>query len=87
VSYVAVIYAYGAWQDVDFDQALYAGVVWVALLCVPLVFVAYSGGERRWCHFVLWPALGLLAGLIPLIWLPWRIVSRRGSSQGGQVLR
>jgi hypothetical protein len=44
-----------------------------------LVYYAYPGRERRWYHFAGFEACVVvpIAILVPLIYLPWRIVRRR----------
>jgi hypothetical protein len=79
-SYIAVAYGFGAIANADLDRAFIVATAYLAVLCVPLVVLAYPPGERRWWRFVVWPLLGLFAGIIPLVWLPWRIVSRRRST-------
>jgi hypothetical protein len=55
-------------------------VVIIFLVVVPfLVYYAYPPGSRRWYHWVVFEVCAL-AGftlLIPLVYLPWLIVSRR----------
>ena len=76
VSYLAVVYVYGAAADVDIAEALIAGQLYLALACVGLVQVAYTSEARRWWQWFLWPALALTIGVIPIVWLPWKIVNR-----------
>ena len=44
-----------------------------------LVYYAYPAEDRRWYHWVIFPACALSGFLlpIPLIYLPWLIVLRR----------
>ena len=54
-------------------------VILVFLITVPvLVTYAYTDAERRWYHFAIFEALvlGAFTLVVPLVYLPWRIVER-----------
>jgi hypothetical protein len=54
------------------------GIAYLITVAV-LVYYAYSADDRRWYHWVIFPACALSGFLlpIPLIYLPWLIVLRR----------
>ncbi len=76
-SYVAVAFGYGVLADADLPDAFAVAQIYLGCVCALLVPLAYPGPQRRWWHWLLWPALGLTIGLVPIVWLPWTIVKRR----------
>jgi hypothetical protein len=74
----SVAFVGGAWSGVSAGPAAF--VVIVFLVVVPfLVYYAYPPRTRRWYHWALFEAcvLGGFTLPIPLVYLPWLIVTRR----------
>ncbi len=74
----SVAYVGGAWSGVSAGSTAF--VVIVFLVVVPfLVYYAYPRRVRRWYHWVIFEAcvVGGVTLPIPLVYLPWLIVTRR----------
>ena len=80
-SYVAVAFGYGLLANADLPDAFGVAQLYLTCVCALLVPLAYPRPVRRWWHWVLWPALGLTIGLIPVVWLPWTIVKRHAAQR------
>jgi hypothetical protein len=75
LSYLAVAYAYGAARGADVEESFTVATLYVVLVTAALVPLAHPGESRRWWHWIVWPGLALAFGIIPIVVLPWRIVS------------
>jgi hypothetical protein len=84
-SYVAVAFAVGLFADADLPDAFGVAQVYLACVCALLVPLAYPRPQRKWWQWILWPALGLTVGLIPIVWLPWTIVRRRAAARAEEA--
>ena len=78
-SYVAVAFGVGLLANLDLESAFALGQIYIACVSALLVPLAYTAQQRRWWRWLLWTALGLTIGLIPIVWLPWTIVRRRAA--------
>lgn len=85
-AFTAVLVAFGAAWAVVGDAIVRSAigtwlfVILVFVLAVPfLVYYAYPPLSRRWYHYALFEAcvLGAFTVFVPLLYLPWLIVTRR----------
>ena len=78
VAAFAIVFAVGAGLAFAFGYVsiLELAVVW-ALVAVGLSLYADPPRERRWGHAALWALAALLLGGLPILFLAWRVATRR----------
>ena len=82
VAAFGVVLAVGAGLALAFDyvSALELGVIW-ALVAAGLSLYADPPRERMYGRAALWALAALLLGGLPILFLAWRVASRRAAQE------